>query len=169
MTAADFSFLITKAGTVVENPTVEAAAPQTSKSGGQNEALFHTGRDRERDDLRILVCRLREKGFPRRSQSLWTPWDSTSSSSRSRYTLPPVPRVAHVGGGRKTRVPQRCGLPQRVLRRMPPWALAEYNPVLILLLPPNLRSNFNAFTSITTRGGCTVFFILSLILISRIC
>lgn len=61
MTAADFSFLITKAGTVVENPTVEAAAPQTSKSGGQNEALFHTGRDQERDDLRILVCRLREK------------------------------------------------------------------------------------------------------------
>lgn len=168
MSAADFSFLITKAGTVVQNPTVEAEAPQTSKSGGQNEALFHTGRDQERDNLRILVCRLREKHFPRPSQSLWTPWDSTSSSSRSRYTLPPVPRVALVGGGRKTRVPQRSGLPQRVLRRMPPWALAEYNPALILLLPPNLRSNFNAFTSITTRGGCTVF-ILSLILISRIC
>lgn len=73
MTAADFSFLITKAGTVVENPTVENAAPQTSKSGGQNEALFHTGRDQERDDLRILVCRLREK---RLSKAVAEPLDS---------------------------------------------------------------------------------------------
>lgn len=142
MTAADFSFLITKAGTVVEKPVAEAVAPQTSKSGGQNEALFHTGRQ----NFRILVCRLGEKRFPRPTQRLWTPWDSTSRCSRSRYTPPPVPRVALVVCSRKTRVPQRSGLPQHALRRMPRWVLAEYNPALILLLPPNSHSNFNVFT-----------------------
>lgn len=44
MAAADFSFLITKAGAV----EAAAPAPWTSKTGGQNEALFHTGRDQKR-------------------------------------------------------------------------------------------------------------------------
>lgn len=96
-------------------------------------------------------------------QELWTPWDLTFSSLRSCYMLQPVPRVALVGGGRKTRLSQRSGLLQRPQKNAT-MDLAENNPALILLLPTNSRSDFAVFTWITTGGGCTVF-ILSLILI----